>query len=75
MKNDDINDFAFPVAGALGANQCNGMTLRDYFATAAMQALIAKGMDNPNNRNAKGVPIIAKFAYEYADAMLEERSK
>lgn len=32
MKNDDINDFAFPVAGALGANQCNGMTLRDYFA-------------------------------------------
>jgi hypothetical protein len=51
------------------------MTLRDYFAAKAMQALIAKGMDNPNNRNAKGVPVIANFSYEYADAMLAERNK
>lgn len=49
-----------------------GMTLRQYIAIAAMQALIAKGMDNSNNRNAKGVPVIAKFAYEYADAMLQQ---
>jgi hypothetical protein len=50
-----------------------GMTLRDYFAAKAMQALIAKGMDNTQNRNKAGVPVIAGFAYEYADAMLKAR--
>jgi hypothetical protein len=64
---------AFPRTGF--HKEQDGMTLRDYFAAKAMQALIAKGMDNPNNRNAKGVPVIANFSYEYADAMLAERNK
>lgn len=73
---DDRKPQAFPFCGVGDElNYSRGMTLRNYLAAKAMQALIAKGMDNPNNRNAKGVAIIAKFAYEYADAMLEEGSK
>jgi hypothetical protein len=42
------------------------MTLRDYFAAKAMQALIAHyGNEGP-------APL---YAYEWADAMLKERSK
>ena len=71
MKNDDINEPAFPVAGALGANQFNGMTLRDYFATAAMQAAAT------NQDGADGFTFNqrAEWAYMQADAMLRERSK
>lgn len=50
-----------------------GMTLRDHFAGLAMQAMITKGMESTFYRNEPGVPVISKFAYEYADAMLEAR--
>ena len=43
-----------------------GMTLRDYFATAAMQGLIARGV---------GPESIPRLAYEYADKMLKERDE
>lgn len=43
-----------------------GMTLRDYFAAKAMQALVA-----PEN----GATLIACTAYSIADAMLEARKK
>lgn len=73
---------AFPVLHTIDGNwvktplpEYAGMTLRDYFAAKAMQALIAKGMEDPRHRNAAGVPVIAGFAYEYADAMLEARGK
>ena len=70
---DDRKPQAFPYCGVGDElNYSKGMALRNYFAAKAMQALIAKGMEDPNNRNAKGVSIIAKFAYEYADAMLAE---
>lgn len=51
----------------------HGMTLRDYYAGKAMEALIAKssGQDSTGGKN--GVPLIAKYAYEYADAMLKAR--
>lgn len=51
----------------------NGMTLRDYFAAKAMQAMITKsnGQDSTSGKN--GVPRIAKYAFEYADAMLKAR--
>ena len=75
MKNDDINEPAFPVAGALGANQFNGMTLRDYFAKAAMHQFLA-GAVIPNGYNAtEEFANLAIRAYEMADAMLKERSK
>ena len=52
-------------------NDCNeGMTLRDYFAAKAMQALI----------NAKGEPIdrldeVPEYAYQIADAMIAARAR
>ena len=43
----------------------NGMTLRDYFAAKAMQALIEKYDESPVE--------ISLEAYEIADAMLKAR--
>jgi hypothetical protein len=50
-----------------------GITMRDYFAAKAMQGGIGlvMHMKQPTNRT---VPeVIAEFAYEYADAMMEAR--
>lgn len=48
-----------------------GMTLRDYFAAKAMQAMISQGHDAVG----KIADNIACNAYWYADAMLKERDK
>ncbi len=56
----DIGGPAFPLFAATGHS---GMTLRDYFAAKAMQALV-----NGNYFN-----LTAKQAYEMADAMLKAR--
>lgn len=45
-----------------------GLTMRDYFAAKAMQALIA----NPDNSGTFN--FISKRAYAIADAMLEARN-
>jgi hypothetical protein len=56
--------------------ECEGMTLRDYFAAMAMAAIIAK---IPIQESAP--PDWSRFeqtaggAYYYADAMLRERDK
>lgn len=44
----------------------SGLSARDYFATAAMQALLPRGMDGVDT---------SRMAYEMADAMLIERNK
>jgi hypothetical protein len=44
-----------------------GMSLRDYFASAAMQGLCAESVQIP--------AVAAVAAYRLADAMIEERSK
>lgn len=49
------------------------MTLRDYFAAKAMQAMISKSSGQDTTGGKKGVPLVAKYAYEYADAMLKAR--
>ena len=50
------------------------MTLRDYFAAKAMQAYInAHPGDSPDHRDA--ALWVPSWAYEMADAMLEERFK
>ncbi len=51
-----------------------GMTLRDYFAGEAMQAMIIKGMED-NKRGATGVPFVVDYAYNYADAMIKQRKQ
>jgi hypothetical protein len=57
-----MDKLAFP------SELSSGMTLRDYFAAKAMEALILEVADwkyMPNE--------IANFAYAQADAMLEAR--
>lgn len=47
-----------------------GMTLRDYFAAAALQAIVSK----PECRNHEATTI-ARDAYRLADSMLAERER
>ena len=56
---------AFPAHHFDLAEGEHGMTLRDYFAAKAMQALIEKYDESPVE--------ISLEAYEFADAMLKER--
>lgn len=50
--------------------QYGGMTIRDYFAAAAMQGVLSNSSTKFNEDCMKG---LAKGAYEIADAMLEAR--
>jgi hypothetical protein len=88
MKDD--GGSAFPVAHQiLDANHehfklgCKGMTLRDYFAAKAMQAILTK-LPIVDQDGEFGVIVkdkiaynndIANSAYSIADAMLDERNK
>ena len=66
----DMNQPAFPTGiitdgkgKIIGGS--NGMTLRDYFAAKAMQAMTHRGEAN--------VQMVAIQAYAMADAMMEAR--
>lgn len=61
---------------ATGKHTMLGMTLRDYFANASLQAIItrAKG-DSDGVLSKETFPHIANASYLIADAMLAERSK
>ena len=61
----DNGGSAFPIPGQ--DMQSTGMTLRDYFAAKAMQALIS----DPGIRGTHDE--FAKQAYKCADAMLRAR--
>ncbi len=62
------NPNAFPLnAGEFGIEPSPGMTLRDYFAGQALAGLASRGLLGPDQR--------AQEAYDFADAMLAERSK
>lgn len=64
--------FAFPQYKTYGGDECNegGMTLRDYFAAKAMQAMFASGFNLHSDRE-----LVAQLAYASANAMLSEREK
>lgn len=64
------NLSAFPVQSVYIEDQetnSRGMTLRDYFAAQAMANAYTQHDGNPN--------LIAKWAYEIADAMLKAREQ
>ena len=65
---------AFPMAmpTAAGTGVVYGMTLRDYFAAKAMQAIVNRDRDDSayGSDMMKGRSVLA---YEYADAMLAAR--
>jgi len=66
-KNDGGPAFPVPHSGT----HSYGMTLRDYFAAAALKGLIA----SPSIDDAMSTIQICACAYEWADAMLAERAK
>jgi hypothetical protein len=51
------------------AGGSSGMSLRDYFAAAALQGLLAE------SHSMGMIDCDARAAYQYADAMLAERAK
>jgi hypothetical protein len=63
-------DQAFPV----GYNGHLGMTLRDYFASAAMQGILA-GSGEEDGFVRYDADALAEQVYVMADAMLEARKK
>ena len=62
MNKMKISPPAFPTY--LADNMAHGMTLRDYFAAKAMQAMLNDTTIYEN---------VAKYAYKMADAMMEAR--
>ena len=68
---NDIDETAFPVLIGRVETDRLGMSLRDYFAAAAMAGLIA----NPMNKDAIRQSVLAGIAYQLADAMMEARKK
>ena len=61
----DKNTQAFPIQDAYSVSTKQGMTLRDYFAAKAMQALVEKSYFDTT----------ARLAYEIADAMMKAREQ
>jgi len=62
-----MNQPAFPLA--VEGNFINmGMSMRDYFAAQALQALIIR-----EGKDALYINEITTTAYQYADDMLQER--
>jgi len=86
-----MNEPAFPsngyVASSLGdlTTSEKGMTLRDYFAAKAMQAIIAMRQENQNGdfvskndglmQSRYALNYVAQTSYEMADAMMQARLK
>jgi hypothetical protein len=62
----DANDPLFKIGSA-------GMTLRDYFAAKAMQAMVAATYTEHGEHKPNYCRWHAGHAYEMADAMLEAR--
>ena len=72
MSRNPINHPAFPLPAYAGddsnppVRSNTGMSIRDYFATAALSKLVSE-------KNVGEAAGIAEDAYAFADAMLEER--
>lgn len=68
MSNINTGGPAFPGVDEAG-DPYTGMTLRDYFAAKAMQAVLA----HPDSDANVSPVVFAKAAYEMANAMLKAR--
>ena len=66
-----IYERAFPVPNDANVNQQEGMTLRDYFAAKAMQAMLS----SPNCPMSWTDDMLAKQAYVSADAMIKAKGE
>jgi hypothetical protein len=69
MSKDSKTPLAFPYCGVGDElNYSKGMSLRDYFAAKAMQAIIEQISDWRYSQQP-----VSDWAYEYADEMLKAR--
>ena len=66
----DDGPTAFPITRP--GYETLGMTLRDYFAAAALNGLISTGA---GNRSKQSMELLPQLAYMTADAMLAAREK
>jgi hypothetical protein len=71
-KDSKVNEPAFPAMHFDLADNEHGLTMRDYFAAKAMQAIMAG--QYPITKQHDAASRIALAAYQMADAMLEERN-
>ena len=71
MSEIDDGGLAFPSEYYANA----GMTLRDYFAAAALQGLLAKYGNAEEVKRSFETIVQATTCYEYADAMIEARKE
>jgi hypothetical protein len=77
MNNTNTGGAAFPMHWSTKEANINvvlenrGMTLRDYFASKAMQGIIAS--EKPGDEEFATPEMYARDAYKYADAMLKAR--
>ena len=63
---------AFPAPANVGHITQQGMTVRDYFAAKAMQAILS---ENPDYHQTYQFIDLADFSYQAADAMLKARKE
>lgn len=74
-NSDTANKFAFPKPDCNQLDAQTGMTLRDYFAAAALPEVMRAYEDTPAKDGEAWETRAARYAYEQADAMLKERSR
>ena len=65
--------YAYPTISNTGPRP--GMELRDWFAGMALNGMLAEFMSDPHVESDLDSKLYARFAYEYADAMMHERDK
>ena len=71
----DQGSYAFPIPEkSAAADVQHGMTIRDYFAAKAMQALLHNNASLDASLILPAVRVAA-IAYDIANAMTEERDK
>jgi hypothetical protein len=71
----DQGSYAFPIPEkSAAADVQHGMTIRDYFAAKAMQALLRNNASLDASLILPAVRVAA-IAYDIANAMTEERDK
>jgi hypothetical protein len=78
MENKLKNPIAFPQDANTCLDEFRGMTLRDYFASKAMQGQLSDlETIRAMAQDAKGPfnEYLAKESYKIADAMLNQREK
>jgi hypothetical protein len=71
-KDSKVNEPAFPAMHFDLADNEHGLTMRDYFAAKAMQAIMAG--QYPITKQHDAASRIALAAYQMADAMMEARN-